>query len=126
VARYSRAGKRIVNRPARTTVPVGLLRQIDAGAAKVLQGQRDRDDMDGHARRLGHRAYEAMVAADAATEPTARLRLYEEAGRLEQQAGTARMALSRAERALGEDRTALGALHARARRWQRGEQEEEG
>src|SRR2546430_15845239 len=106
--RYSRDGKRIVTRQPKAEVPPGLLLAIEAGAAEVTNLRAGRDDLRSRVRQLDHAAFEARLAADAATDPGLRKILDNRAARFQQEAGTARVKLSRAERTLGGHELALG------------------
>jgi hypothetical protein len=123
--RYTRDGKRIVNRPVRHEVPAGLLAGIDGLAVKVVKLQRDRDSLQDHARRLEHQAYRAGFAADTATVPGLRKALNDQAVRLQRQAAAARFRLGRAERDLGGQMRDLRDMHTVARAYRRGELSED-
>jgi len=121
MTRYTRDGKRIVHRNPRHEVPGELLAAINAGAAEVTDLRAGRDNLQSRVRQLEHAAYVTRVAADAAKDPGMRKMLDNRAASIQQDAGSARVKLSRAERTLGERESALGHLHREARAWQRGD-----
>jgi hypothetical protein len=61
--RYTPDGKRKVHKTRRIEPPRELLASIDAGAAKVMELQRDRDDLRDHARRHAEDALAGHLSA---------------------------------------------------------------
>lgn len=125
MTRYAPDGKRILNRKPRYEVPGRLLGDIDGHAARVIKLRRDVRDQDRHAGNLAHQAYRVAAAADSAADRGLRKMLHDQAERLRQTAGNARVRLGKMERTLGESEQALRELHRTAGAYQRGEHEDD-
>ena len=89
MARLSRDGKRLVNKPVRHPVPEGCSGDLDAKAVQVYKLRQERDDLSYQVRWYDREAFKAGLAADTAVNPGLRKAEYERADRLKAKAGAA-------------------------------------